>query len=132
MEDKLTNKILITNDNKNSLEIYKRIFTDKLNKLFLAETFASANEILEKEKIDLIITDIARPEGQYAGIDFIKEASGALVTGGSLKRARSAGLDPGMLLLNNDSYSFHKAAKSLVCTGPTGTNVNDIQIVCIY
>jgi len=66
------------------------------------------------------------------GIDYIKEAAGALVDGTSLSKARKLGLDPQALLENNDSYRFQKAAKTLIRTGPTGTNLNDVQIVGIY
>lgn len=66
------------------------------------------------------------------GIDYIEDAAGAMVDGTSLANARKCGLDPKHLLKQNDSYNFHKSINTLVKTGPTGTNVNDIQIVCIY
>jgi hydroxypyruvate reductase len=34
-----------------------------------------------------------------------------------------------LFLENNDAYSFFAAIGDLVMTGPTGTNVGDIQIV---
>ncbi|MEF3255067.1 MAG: hypothetical protein K6348_05835, partial [Deferribacterales bacterium] len=35
-------------------------------------------------------------------------------------------------LENNDSYSFFDKINKLFKTGPTGTNVMDIQIILIY
>ncbi|MFH1231086.1 MAG: glycerate kinase [Planctomycetota bacterium] len=66
------------------------------------------------------------------GIDYIIETAGAMVDGTSLKKARKLGLNPQQLLDNNDSYHFHESIKTLIKTGPTGTNVNDIQIVVIW
>jgi glycerate-2-kinase len=34
-------------------------------------------------------------------------------------------------LENNDSYNFFKAAGGLFITGPTGTNVMDLQIILL-
>ncbi|MEW6586520.1 MAG: MOFRL family protein, partial [Nitrospirota bacterium] len=39
--------------------------------------------------------------------------------------------DPTEYLENNDSYTFFKKIDELLVTGPTGTNVMDIQIVVI-
>jgi hydroxypyruvate reductase len=47
----------------------------------------------------------------------------------SLERMRAAGLDPDALLDNNDSYRALEASGDLVRTGPTGTNVADLQIL---
>ncbi|PIW88932.1 MAG: hypothetical protein COZ93_07765, partial [Nitrospirae bacterium CG_4_8_14_3_um_filter_44_28] len=46
-------------------------------------------------------------------------------------RAKAIGLDSGTYLENNDSYGFFKQLNELFITGPTGTNVMDIQIVVI-
>lgn len=66
------------------------------------------------------------------GIDNVKETAGAIVDGASIDKAVAKGLNPNSLLENNDSYRFHKAINSLVKTGPTGTNVNDIQITAVW
>jgi len=66
------------------------------------------------------------------GIDYIKDAAGSMVDGTSLMQARKIGLNPKRLLNNNDSYHFHKPINTLVKTGPTGTNVNDIQIIVVW
>ncbi|MFH1228237.1 MAG: DUF4147 domain-containing protein [Planctomycetota bacterium] len=66
------------------------------------------------------------------GIDNVKGVAGAIVDGTSIDKAVAKGLNPNSLLKNNNSYRFHKAINSLVKTGPTGTNVNDIQITAVW
>ncbi len=71
------------------------------------------------------------------GIDGPTEAAGAIVDGDTAGRARTSGLDPATYLDRNDSYSFFRAldgaagTDSLLVTGPTGTNVMDLQILCV-
>jgi hydroxypyruvate reductase/glycerate 2-kinase len=65
------------------------------------------------------------------GTDGPTDAAGAIVNGKTIARARAKGLDPEAYLENNDSYSFFKKIDSLLVTGPTGTNVMDIQIILI-
>jgi len=65
------------------------------------------------------------------GIDGPTDAAGAIVDGDTCRRAVAVGLDPCKYLDNNDSYTFFKALGDLVITGPTGTNVMDLQIVLI-
>jgi glycerate 2-kinase len=65
------------------------------------------------------------------GTDGPTDAAGALVDGSTIVRGRSKGLDPSSCLKNNDSYSFFKETGELVVTGPTGTNVMDLQIILI-
>jgi glycerate-2-kinase len=63
------------------------------------------------------------------GVDGRSPAAGAIADGASLRRARQRGLDPAAALRDNDSYPFFKALGDAIVTGPTGTNVMDIQIV---
>ncbi|MFQ5528500.1 MAG: glycerate kinase, partial [Thermoanaerobaculia bacterium] len=65
------------------------------------------------------------------GIDGPTDAAGAIATGESLARARALGLDPEAALAENDSYAFFEALGDLIVTGPTGTNVMDIQLVMV-
>lgn len=65
------------------------------------------------------------------GTDGPTDAAGAMVNGETIERARGLGLDPGKYLEENNSYNFFKETGSLIITGPTGTNVMDIQIVVI-
>jgi len=65
------------------------------------------------------------------GTDGPTDAAGAVVDGGTAERAEAAGLAAESYLANNDSYNFFKAAGGLLMTGPTGTNVMDIQIMLL-
>ena len=63
------------------------------------------------------------------GTDGPTDAAGALATGKSITRARRLGLDPSKFLDDNNSYPFFSALGDLVKTGPTGTNVMDIEVL---
>jgi glycerate 2-kinase len=62
------------------------------------------------------------------GIDGPTEAAGAIVDSTTMTRARALGLDLAAALQAHDSYAFFRALGDLVVTGPTGTNVGDVQI----
>ena len=63
------------------------------------------------------------------GVDGPTDAAGAMVDPTSRSRARAGGLaDPAAFLADNDSYHFFAALGDLVQTGPTGTNVGDLQV----
>jgi len=63
------------------------------------------------------------------GIDGNSDAAGAIVDGRTIDRALEKGLSPLKYLENNDSNTFLKAVDSLIYTGPTGTNVNDLSFL---
>jgi glycerate-2-kinase len=64
------------------------------------------------------------------GVDGPTDAAGAVVDNTTNDRARDAGLgDPGSFLRDNNAYAFFRGLGDLVMTGPTGTNVGDIQVV---
>ena len=65
------------------------------------------------------------------GTDGPTDAAGAIVTGQMFSTAIENGLDPQDYLTRNDSYTFFKAINGLVITGPTGTNVMDIQLILL-
>jgi len=71
------------------------------------------------------------------GTDGLTDAAGAIVDGETAIRARKSGLDPMAYLENNDSYNFFKRfdssteANNHLITGPTGTNVMDMQIIAV-
>ena len=69
--------------------------------------------------------------GGTDGTDGPTDAAGALVDGKTLTRARAQDLEARTFLDRNDSYSFFKTLNDLVVTGPTGTNVMDLQIILI-
>jgi hydroxypyruvate reductase len=66
------------------------------------------------------------------GIDGPTDAAGAVIDSTTLARAAAAGLKrPELYLSNNDTYSFFGALGDLIHTGPTSTNVGDLQIVLV-
>ena len=65
------------------------------------------------------------------GTDGPTDAAGALADGQTVPGARSLGLNPQAFLDDNDSYRFFEQAGGLFKTGPTGTNVMDLQIILI-
>lgn len=65
------------------------------------------------------------------GTDGPTDAAGAVVNGQIIEKARDMGLQPEEYLRNNDSYNFFRQIGALFITGPTQTNVMDIQIVVI-
>ena len=65
------------------------------------------------------------------GTDGPTDAAGGYADGDTLKKLREAGLDAGEVLADNDAYHALKSIESLIFTGPTGTNVNDLSVVLI-
>lgn len=65
------------------------------------------------------------------GTDGPTDAAGAIVDGATVEAARGKGLDPRAFLDNNDSYTFFQQTDELLVTGPTGTNVMDIQVILV-
>ncbi len=65
------------------------------------------------------------------GTDGPTDAAGAIVNGQTVSKGQARGLDPGDSLRENDSYHFLKDSGDLLITGPTGTNVMDIQLTVI-
>jgi len=64
------------------------------------------------------------------GVDFIKQAAGAIASWEDKERAVLKKLDPKKHLARNDSYTFFKKlGRNLIVTGPTGTNVADLVVV---
>jgi glycerate-2-kinase len=62
------------------------------------------------------------------GIDGPTDAAGAIADGTTIPRAQALGLDASVALARHDSYPFLQALGDLVFTGPTGTNVGDLQV----
>lgn len=71
------------------------------------------------------------------GTDGPTDAAGAMVDGNTASHASKLGIDPLRYLANNDSYAFFRQLDNMsnghshFKTGPTGTNVMDIQIVLL-
>ncbi len=67
------------------------------------------------------------------GIDGNTNCAGAIVDADSYRRAKKMHLSLKTFLSNNDSNSyFRKLRSSLIISGPTGTNVNDIGIAIVH
>jgi glycerate 2-kinase len=66
------------------------------------------------------------------GGDGPTDAAGAIVDGLSAAKGRATGIDPRKCLQNNDSYSYFSKTNELLVTGPTGTNVMDLQIALLH
>ncbi|HZF58588.1 MAG TPA: DUF4147 domain-containing protein [Rubrobacter sp.] len=65
------------------------------------------------------------------GNDGSTDAAGGIVGGATARAIRDADKDPAEALSNNDSYAALEAGGSLLVTGPTGTNVNDLRVALI-
>lgn len=65
------------------------------------------------------------------GNDGPTDATGAIVTHKTFAQAKILKLDPIEYLNNNDSYHFFEQIGGLIKTGPTNTNVMDVQILII-
>ena len=65
------------------------------------------------------------------GVDGPTDAAGAVVDSSTLQRAGANSLSPAHYLEHNDAYAFFAALGDLIQTGPTGTNVGDLQIILL-
>jgi mannosyl-3-phosphoglycerate phosphatase family protein len=71
------------------------------------------------------------------GGDGPTDAAGALVDGNTVGQARRLGMEPAAYLEDNNSYGFFQQLDALsgershFMTGPTGTNVMDLQIILL-
>ena len=65
------------------------------------------------------------------GIDGVTDAAGAFVDGGTVARGEALGLVAQEALDRNDSYGFFEQEGGLFRTGPSGTNVMDLILLCV-
>lgn len=77
------------------------------------------------------LDDVVILSGGTDGIDGPTDAAGGIVDGWTIARAHAAGLDPTMFLDRNDAYNLLRAVGDLLITGPTSTNVMDLQITLL-
>ena len=63
------------------------------------------------------------------GIDGPTDAAGAFADSATMSRARQQGMDPDAFLADNNAYAFFERLGDLLITGPSTTNVGDLQIV---
>ena len=73
-------------------------------------------------------SDVAMGSVGTDGIDGPTDAAGAYVDNTTLARAARRGLDPNAYLADNNAYAFFEQLDDLIITGPSTTNVGDIQI----
>ncbi len=84
-------------------------------------------EHVARADADLMIASVGTD-----GIDGPTDAAGAIVDRTTLDRAARQGVGaPATYLAANDSYAFFNPLGDLVRTGPTDTNVGDLQVVLI-
>ena len=78
------------------------------------------------------LMDIAILVAATDGTDGPTDAAGASISGETMHRASELGLNPYAFLENNDSYTFFDRLGTLIKTGPTNTNVNDLIFVLLF
>jgi glycerate 2-kinase len=91
------------------------------------------------QEFALAAADLLAQEGGAAvvasvgtdGIDGPTDAAGAIADSTTIGRAGAAGLIPGHYLSDNNAYAFFEALGDLIHTGPTGTNVGDLQVILL-
>ena len=69
--------------------------------------------------------------GDTDGVDGSEDVAGAIITPGTLARARQLNIVPRDSLANNDGHGFFESLGDQVVTGPTFTNVNDFRAVLV-
>jgi hydroxypyruvate reductase len=74
---------------------------------------------------------VALLAGGSDGNDGPTDAAGAIVDGTTVTRARAAGLDLEAHLARHDAYPFFDRLGDLLRTGPTGTNVMDVDLALV-
>jgi hydroxypyruvate reductase len=81
-----------------------------------------------------LAADAARGEIALAsigtdGIDGPTDAAGAVADSTTMARAAQQSLDPDAYLADNNAYAFFSSLGDLIITGPTTTNVGDVQLI---
>jgi glycerate 2-kinase len=75
------------------------------------------------------IAEIALGSVGTDGIDGPTDAAGAYSDTTTIKRAQQRGLDADAFLADNNAYVFFQKIDDLIMTGPSTTNVGDLQVV---
>jgi glycerate 2-kinase len=90
------------------------------------EFVLAASVLLDQMKIFGALTSAGTD-----GIDGPTDAAGAYGDSTTIDRARDRGLAPDRFLTDNNSYAFFEALGDLIHTGPTRTNVGDLQVILL-
>lgn len=120
----------------------KRKQTEKLCLLFGGETTVTVRgkglggrnqELVLSALIDLenVKNNFVLASCGTDGKDGPTDAAGALIDETTWQKVKELNLSPKKFLVNNDSYNFFKQIDSLIKTGPTKTNVMDIQVILL-
>jgi hydroxypyruvate reductase len=88
------------------------------------ELALSVVKTLAEESGDVALASIGTD-----GIDGPTDAAGAYADATTLTRASKLALDPDAYLADNNAYAFFQSLGDLIMTGPSTTNVGDIQVV---
>jgi len=102
------------------LRTQRRVLRDKLRELGVAGWMAI-------DGLDGVVI----LSGGTDGTDGPTDAAGGIVDGSTIERGKAQQIDAGIYLTRNDSYHFLQATGDLLVTGPTLTNVMDLQITLI-
>jgi glycerate-2-kinase len=83
-------------------------------------------------ELDTLGTIVAAASVGTDGIDGPTDAAGAIVDSTTLARAEAADIGPPERALEaHNSYVFFDELHDLIRTGPTGTNVGDLQVILV-
>jgi hydroxypyruvate reductase len=82
-------------------------------------------------RLDVLGERVAAASIGTDGIDGPTDAAGAIVDSSTMQRANAAGLTPEAFLNDNNTYRFFERLGDLIKTGPTATNVGDLQVILI-
>jgi glycerate 2-kinase len=77
-------------------------------------------------------TNVALGSVGTDGIDGPTDAAGAYADTTTIARAQQRSLDADAFLADNNAYVFFKEIGDLIVTGPSTTNVGDLQIVLLH
>jgi glycerate 2-kinase len=87
------------------------------------ELALAAAEVMNNIRSPMVLASIGTD-----GIDGPTDAAGAIVDNSTVERLNAAGLSPRTVLEDNNSYACFDTLGDLVRTGPSGTNVGDLQV----
>jgi glycerate-2-kinase len=90
------------------------------------ELALAAAEVIAGQQSPMLLASIGTD-----GIDGPTDAAGAIVDTSTIARMAAAGLDAKAVLDDNNAYACFDVLGDLVRTGPTGTNVGDLQVLLV-
>ena len=88
--------------------------------------------VIETKRLGLSERDSIMVALATDGVDGPTDAAGAAVTPGTFDELVKAGYNPLRALAENDSYSALELTGSLIKTGLTGTNLNNVIVVLVW